>query len=186
MKQTQFLLLLIICIMMGCSEKKPVSEKERRQMFQIDTTEIVKGVQRMQVIHIQQDIKSNNKVYKLAIDRKPCDSLPPVKSDMGTFADNSISVKILHDNGKQMFSKVFTKHTFAPYLNDKFLSHSVLEGVVFDDIKTAATREITLAASVSYPMTDLYVPFTIVISPVGKMSILKDEDLGELPLDDEP
>jgi hypothetical protein len=44
---------------------------------------------------------------------------------------------------------------------------------------------ITLAASVSYPMTDLYIPFSLVISADGKMSLSKDEDMGELtPMDE--
>jgi hypothetical protein len=48
-------------------------------------------------------------------------------------------------------------------------------------VKTAENNEITLAASVSYPMTDMYIPFTIVISQEGRMSLSKDEDMGTLP-----
>ena len=60
-----------------------------------------------------------------------------------------------------------------------------MEGLVFDDMKTAENKQITLAASVSYPMTDLYIPFTIVVSQEGKMSLSKDEDMGELtPIDE--
>jgi hypothetical protein len=80
-----------------------------------------------------------------------------------------------------MFSKVFTKHTFASHITPSYLPRSVLEGVVFDDVKTAENNEITLAASVSYPMTDMYIPFTIVISQEGRMSLSKDEDMGTLP-----
>ena len=57
---------------------------------------------------------------------------------------------------------------------------SVLEGLVFDDVRTAEKKEITLAASVSYPMTDLYVPFTLVVTQDGKLSISKDESMGEM------
>jgi hypothetical protein len=53
-----------------------------------------------------------------------------------------------------------------------------LEGLVFDDVRTAENKEITLAASVSYPMTDLYIPFILVVSQDGKLSISKDEDMG--------
>ena len=38
-----------------------------------------------------------------------------------------------------------------------------------------------MAASVSYPMTDLYVPFSLLISQDGKLSISMDEDMGALP-----
>ena len=42
--------------------------------------------------------------------------------------------------------------------------------------KTGKKKTITLVASVSYPMTDLYTPFSIVISDAGKMTISNYED----------
>ena len=56
----------------------------------------------------------------------------------------------------------------------------MLEGLVYDDVRSAEKKEITLAASVSYPMTDLYIPFVLVVSQDGKLSISKDEDMGEM------
>lgn len=104
---------------------------------------------------------------------------------MGVFADNRIVVKILRENGASLFERSFVKNDFSSYLTTDFLRHSVLEGLVFDDMKTAENKQITLAASVSYPMTDLYIPFTIVVSQEGKMSLSKDEDMGELtPIDE--
>jgi hypothetical protein len=66
-------------------------------------------------------------------------------------------------------------------LSEKYLKRSVLEGLVFDDVRTNEKNEICLAASVSYPMTDLYVPFTLVVSQDGKLSISMDEDMGAMP-----
>ena len=85
-----------------------------------------------------------------------------------------------------VFAKSFTKSDFAAHLPNDYLRESVLEGLVFDDVKSANNKEITLAASVSYPMTDLYVPFTLVISQSGTLSLAKDEDMGELtPMEEE-
>ena len=79
----------------------------------------------------------------------------------------------------------FVKSDFSAYLTSDFLQHSVLDGLVYDDVKTGNNNEITLAASISYPMTDLYIPFTLVISQDGKLSLSKDEDMGELtPMDE--
>lgn len=104
---------------------------------------------------------------------------------MGVFVDNRIVVKIFRENGASLFERSFVKNDFSSYLTTDFLRHSVLEGLVFDDMKTAENKQITLAASVSYPMTDLYIPFTIVVSQEGKMSLSKDEDMGELtPIDE--
>ena len=103
-----------------------------------------------------------------------------VKSEMGVFLDNQIKVKITRDNGTALFEKTFTKKDFAAHLTEKYLKASVLEGLVFDDVRTPKKNEITLAASVSYPMTDLYVPFTLVVTQDGKLSVSKDESMGEM------
>lgn len=66
------------------------------------------------------------------------------------------------------FSKTFTKQNFASLIPDRYLTHSILEGMVFDDEKTSNSKNIILAASVSIPMTDLYIPFSIIITPDGK------------------
>ena len=94
--------------------------------------------------------------------------------------DNSSRVKIARENGTTLFEKKFTKGDFAAYLPAKYLKRSVLEGLVFDDVRTSEKKEITLAASVSYPMTDLYIPFILVVSQDGRLSISKDEDMGEM------
>ena len=66
-------------------------------------------------------------------------------------------------------------------ITDRYLTHSILEGMVFDDEKTSNSKNIILAASVSIPMTDLYIPFSIIITPDGKMTMERDEDMGDLP-----
>ena len=66
------------------------------------------------------------------------------------------------------------------------MKRSVLEGIVYDDVTTAEKSEITLAGSVSYPMSDLYIPFKVTINQNGNMSIRKDEDMGDFtPLEDD-
>ena len=133
----------------------------------------------MQVSRIEQNIICRGKNFRLSVERIPDEKLPHVKSDMGVFVDNVIKVRITQESGKSLFEKTFTKNDFASYLPEKFLKSSVLEGLVFDDVRTEEKKEITLAASVSYPMTDLYVPFTLVVTQNGKLSISKDEDIEE-------
>lgn len=181
--------LLIVCLsaafLIGCGGKRQKSELEEKLIFQIDSIDENTGVQRMQVSHIDMYISCKGKKYNLKIDRVPADDLPVVDSEMGTFADNRITIKITRENGTSLFTKSFTKNDFAAHLTANYLKHSVLEGLVFDDVKTTENNEITLAASVSYPMTDLYIPFTLVVSHDGKLSLSKDEDMGELtPMDE--
>ena len=178
MKQIYILSLLLLGILTGCGSNKKDTKEETQRMFQLESVDENTGLQRMQVSRINQEIACKGKKFQLSVERTPDDKLPQVKSDMGLFVDNSIKVKITRDNGTTLFEKTFIKNDFASHLPTKYLKRSVLEGLVFDDVRTAEKKEITLAASVSYPMTDLYIPFVLVISQDGKLSISKDEDIG--------
>lgn len=181
MKKLYFLLIIGLMCMSGCGGKKVTSADTEQMMFQIDSIDKVTGVQRMQVSRVNQPITSNGKKYNLFIDRSPSDSLPVVNTDLGSFADNRIVVRITRENGTKVFSKTFTKQSFADFVRADNLRHFILEGMVFDEEKTETSKNIILAASVSYPMTDLYIPFSITITPEGKMSIAKNEDMEDIP-----
>lgn len=181
MKQLYFFFAIMLCITIGCESKKGASDDSEQRIFQIDSVDRVSGVQRMQVSRINQEIVCNGKKYRLFIDRSPSDSLKKVKSDAGIFVDNRIILKITRENGAVLVSKTFTKQNFASLIPDRYLVHSILEGMVFDDEKTSDSKNIVLAASVSIPMTDLYIPFSMTIASDGKMTMQVDEDMGDLP-----
>lgn len=186
MKKLYFLLVTVLMGMSGCGGKKETStQTEEQVMFQIDSIDKVTGVQRMQVSRVNLPITSNGKKYNLFIDRSPSDSLPVVNTDLGSFADNRIVVRITRENGTKVFSKTFTKQNFSDFVRADHLRHFILEGLVFDEEKTETGKNIILAASVSYPMTDLYIPFSITITPEGKMSIDRNEDMDDFPLEEE-
>ena len=165
MKQLYFIFVVVLCMATGCGSKKDASGDSDQHIFQIDSVDRVTGVQRMQVSRTNQDIVCNGKKYRLFIDRSPSDSLKKVKSDAGIFTDNRIVLKIARENGTTLFSKTFTKQNFASLIPDRYLTHSILEGMVFDDEKTSNSKNIILAASVSIPMTDLYIPCLLYTSP---------------------
>ena len=171
MKQIYFLFVVLLVVMAACGGKKETSVDAEQLMFQIDSVDHVTGLQRMQVSRIDQHIVSGGKKYNLFIERAPSDSL----------ADNRIVVRISRENGSRVFAKTFTKQSFSGFVSADHLRHFILEGVVFDEEKTREGKNIILAASVSYPQTDLYIPFSITITPEGKMSISKNEDMEELP-----
>ena len=138
------------------------------------------GLQRMQTSRSETDIKFKGKDYHSLVSRTPDESLPHVTNEMGdTYVDNKIVLRLTRGDAT-VVNKIFTKNDFASVVDAKFLSKSVLEGIVFD--KTAP-QGIVYAASVCYPQTDLYVPLSITITADGKMSIKKvdvlEEDLEE-------
>lgn len=182
MKQFYLIIALVIASLSSCSEEKKNKQEEAKRIFQIESVDEKSGLQRMQISRVNQEIICKGKKFQLSVERTPDEKLPHVKSDMGLFVDNIIKVRITQSNGTSLFEKTFTKNDFASYLPEKYLKRSVLEGLVFDDVRTAEKKEITLAASISYPMTDLYVPFTLVVTQNGKLSVSKDEDIGEIKI----
>ena len=185
MKPIYIFIAFVLFVMTACKDEKKNTDEEQNRIFQVERVNEHTELQQMQVSRIQQDITCKGKKYHLSVTREPNKNLPQVKSDMGLFLDNQISVKILRENSTVLFEKAFTKNDFKSYLSAEYLLRSVLEGIVFDDEKTREKNVLTLVASVSYPMTDLYTPFTIVISDAGKMSLMPYEEKIEFtPLDE--
>lgn len=167
-------LFALLFILAACAGK--ATQQDEKQALQIDSVSN-SGVQHMQVSHSEQDVKLKGKDYHLFIRRMPADSLPHVKNDMGDiYADNTIMLRITRNKGEKVFSKTFTKRDFSSVVPVNLLSQCILEGMVFD--KTAP-RGIVLAASISVPQTDLYVPVSITISPDGKMTMVKEEEMED-------
>ena len=181
MKQIYVMAALFLALTSGCKSEKKNAEEETRRIFQIESVDEHPGLQRMQVLRTHQDVVCKGAKFQVSIERTPSDNLPHVKSDMGLFVDNEIKVKIVRENGKALLDKTFTKNDFKAHLSEKYLKNSILVGLAFDDVRTAENNQITLAASLSYPMTDLYIPFTLVVSQDGKLSISKDEEMGGAP-----
>ncbi len=182
------LLIIFACLLLNCTGKKPSSNvSDEQTVFQIDKVDEQTGLQRMQSSQFSDVIEAGGKKYQLYIERSATDSLPHVKSEMGLFADNRVVLNIKRNDQSNLYNKIFTKRDFASLLTESYLEKSVLEGLVFDHEKTeSANGNIVLAASVSFPMTDLYVPFTIIITPSGKMSIERDEEAVDVPLSEQP
>lgn len=177
------ILLLGAFLMVGCKNTKTENVKAKEQLiYQMDSVNKQTGVQRMKSWQVEQEIVAGTKHYQLYIHRSPSDSLPLVKSEIGTFNDNLIIVTITRQDHSRLFTKTFAKSDFSSFLSENYLNKTILEGVVFDVEKTEkGNGNIILAASVSYPRSDLYIPFSITVTPSGKMSINKDEDAVDVP-----
>lgn len=176
MKKLLFLLFLpAVLTIVSCSGKGENKKDDSMVIMQVSTD--AHGLQRMQVSKSETDIKYKGKEYHSYISRTPNDSLLHVTSEMGdVYVDNQIVLRLMRGN-ERVFSKTFTKNSFASVVEADFLKKSVLEGVVYN--KTVP-EGIMFAASVCYPQTDLYMPISILITPDGKMTMRKDELLEDI------
>lgn len=129
---------------------------------------------RMKDYHYSASIKSGNAEYTYSVDRVPNDTLPVVTDEAGDrYADNAIRLRI-NKSGSQIFNRLFTKRTFKAYAGEGFISKAILEGMAFDKVVPQGLR---FSASVSYPNSDMFVPFSITVAPDGSYVIAKDEVL---------
>ncbi len=186
MKKVYYVCLVLLVGASGCGKRVENAVTTEQRMFQIDSVDQVTGVQRMQVSRVEQEITCNGVKYALFIERTPSDSLSQVHTDLGIFIDNRINVRITRADGRLVFAKMFTKQDFSEWVEADDLRYFILEGLVFDEEKTADGKNIVLAASISYPQSDLYIPFSLTVTPEGKMHIVRSEDMEEFsPLSNE-
>lgn len=170
-------------VLTSCFDKsiQPTQENERKAL-QLDTASST-GVQCMQVSRSEKDINYEGAVYHLLIQRVPSDTLPPVRNRQGeVYADNEIMLQITRGKNEKIISRIFTKKSFSSLLAPSFLANSILEGMVFDRV---SSEGIVLAASVSFPQTDLYVPLSITVGTNGKIKMSKEDKMDENYLEEQ-
>lgn len=140
------------------------------------------GIRRMQVSEVKQTVTFKGKEYRSFVQRMPGDSLPRVKNEAGeVFVDNVITLRLTRGNEK-IFNKTFTKRSFSSLVGGEFMEHAILEGMVFDKI---TPQGFVYAVSVSYPQTDLYIPVSVTITPDGKMSMVREELMEDIYMEEE-
>ena len=179
-KLVYWLLLPLAVAVSACGGKKGI--ENQTLLARIDSID-AHGLQRMQTSKSETNFKFKGKEYHSFVSRTPDESLPHVTNEMGdTYVDNKIVLRLTRGN-ETVLNKTFTKNDFSSVVDAKFLSKSILEGLVYD--KTTS-QGIVYAASVCYPQTDLYMPLSITITADGKMSIRKVDMLDENLNDEAP
>ena len=170
---------IIGCLLLFCGcQQKGQQTTGYAEYEQPDTTT---AVQRMKDYHYSAEIKDGNTSYAYDIVREVNDSLPTVKGDDNErFADNYIRLRINRE-GKEIFNKVFTKHSFREQVEQKFLERAILDGMAFDCLTPEGLR---FSASISYPSSDLYIPLLVTVHPNGTYGVAKDEILDNIVEED--
>ena len=95
-----------------------------------------------------------------------------LKDDL--YKDNTIRLT-LRRNGSVYFDKTFTKATFAQSIDKDFYNNAILDGIRF--LRVEPGQGLIFSFAVSYPDSDMSVPFLMTISDAGAFSFIKDENL---------
>lgn len=172
-------LIALTCVAMGCSEKKKSND--------IIAPKIVKKAPAapiyMQEYKQSKSVDVGGATLNITIVRQPDDSLAMVKDETGQkFVDNRIALTVTNAQGSTIVNKSFTKSSFDQYLDDDYRKTGILEGLVFDCVNGNSIR---LAASVSHPQTDEYIPLVVTVGKNGSISISRDTKLDTSSQDEE-
>ena len=170
----------------SCGGKKTATvEEEQQRVLQIDSVDAASGVQRMKVSQYNEDVTIGGRAYHIAITREPDDAAPTVKSEVGTYVDNKVTLRISRADGSEWVNRTVRKSDFAAIMGDSYTRHFILEGLVYDEERTQNENRPVFATSISVPMTDLYIPFIARVNASGQLEIVRDEDMDVLPQIDE-
>lgn len=166
---------LLLGFLAACKDQNKAAETAAAQGIQASDT--IETVQRMNEYHYTDQVKWRGKTVSYVVERHAVDSLPVVADEQGTqYVDNVITLSVT-DGDRSIFRKSFTKNTFKTYMETGFYKHSILEGMAFDRERDG---NLCFAVSVSYPMSDLYIPLLIAIRPDGSYEITKDQVLDNV------
>lgn len=170
-KTTLLAFIVLASLTMGCSEKKKSDDVIARKIVKKAPAPPVY----MQEYEQTKSVSVGGATMNITIVRQPDDSLTMVKDDTGQkFVDNRISLTVTNAQGSVIVKKTFTKNAFDQYLDDDYRGKGILEGLVFDCVEGNGIR---LAASVSHPQTDEYIPLVVTVSKSGAISITRDTKL---------
>ena len=176
-------LCLFIVVLTSCHNQSQKKNPDNYVVESIEKEVVSNEVHHLQTIESSASADFKGKTYSINVIRKADSQLPVVSDEQGVkYNDNRISLHI-YTGGKELVNKDFTKQSFASYLEPSFLQHSILEGLVFDKVTEYG---LMFAASVSYPESDLYVPFHVTVLPDGNLSIDKADMMDDYEPEAEP
>ena len=177
MRQT---LIIVATIMMlaSCGGK----EQSSTVRIAAPTVQEVNGIQRMNDYFYTDTVHHRGAKWEYTIVRLANDTADVVTdSDGQQYAGNTISLTINCD-GQQILAKAFTKKTLADYVDAKFLSANILEGMAYHK---AVPEGICFAVSVGLHLSEEYVQVRLTVHPDGSYSMRRDEIVDDnLAFDD--
>ncbi len=108
--------------------------------------------------------------YLVKITREPADSAAKVVDENGQkYVDNQIRLVVARSDSSIFFNKVFTKESFASYIESDFRKQGILETIAFHEVDH---HQLKFGVVVSRPENDdLFIPLDMWIDRNGGMVI---------------
>ncbi|MDE5787201.1 MAG: DUF4738 domain-containing protein [Bacteroidaceae bacterium] len=162
------MLLLMLASLTACGGGKSENAEQAEPVYETKTRQ-------MPELQLTDTARCSGRSYVYRIHRAPSDALPKVTDDReDSYLDNTIRLTIRRD-GADIFDQTFTKATFAGSIDREFYRAAILDGIRF--VQAEPGRGLVFAFAVSYPDSDMSVPFLLTVSDEGTYSFVKAENL---------
>lgn len=168
-------LVLLAVILTACGKRET-----KEDTWTAPDTETV--IRQLPDLRLTDSVRSGAHVYVYNIERVASDSLPTVRDDMDDLYRDNVIRLVLSRDGQCYFDRKFTKDTFAASLDKKFYKGAILDGIRF--LRAEPGAGLLFSFAVSFPDSDMSVPFLMTITDAGAFSFVKDENLDRE--DDDP
>ena len=160
-------------------QSKPAGEA------QTEAEPVADPLHRTPEFNLRDSLQVGSHQWVYTIRRQSDDTLPIVTDEEGQrHADNFYQLDISRD-GSAFFSRRLTKQDFASRLSQEFRQYGILDGCRFNRYEDG---KLHFTFCVSYPESDEYSPFLLIIGPDGSCAIEPDEmldDLGDIEMSEE-
>ena len=168
----------LMLLSMGCSSTE-ASKDDNHVKVLVEDGKSLDAPQYMAASDTKSSFVFRGKGHMASIARRPDNTLPMVSNAEGdTFVDNNITLIIACEN-REVFNRTFVKEDFASQIDDRFMKHAILDGLVYD---SCTSQAMFFVASICYPQSDLYVPVELSITSDGKVGMRKlDEMDSDMP-----
>ncbi|MDO4216077.1 MAG: DUF4738 domain-containing protein [Bacteroidales bacterium] len=176
MKKIFYLFPVLTLGLLFACQSKPKTDEQLEEELSIEdiVNENMSGDIHAQNLTMIDSVTVGDKLFRYEIHRISSDSLPTVRGDYSRnaiFYDNVATLKVTQGS-RVVYSKTFTKKSFANLVDAEMMKNSILEGFVFDH---AIEGGLKFAAAVGYPQDDdMFVPISIKVMADGSVKIERD------------
>ncbi|MBQ7683814.1 MAG: DUF4738 domain-containing protein, partial [Bacteroidaceae bacterium] len=123
------------------------------------------------------DVQWKGSPYVVRIVRTPVDSLLVTDDGGQEYYDNAVRLSVKRQDGSVLFSKTFTKNTFASYVQNPFRRMGVLGGIQFDEV-SGQNLKFSVVIGLPDALDDVYVPLEMTIDSQGGLGIRQTDDMN--------
>ena len=158
--------------------------KEKQKSEDIIVTKYVPDAPKAP-IKLPKDVRATNiewmgNSFTVQISRQPADTVHLLQDETGQqYVDNFVTLNILRSDSSSFMERVFTKESFAAYVDDDFRKNGIFENLVFHGVENQLLK---FGAVISRPGNeDEFIPLDVMIDKKGGMSITQGKlfDINE-------